>query len=73
MPTRTEIISRIQREAKKRGATWTLVREGGNHTVYSLNGLIVPVARHPGDFGNRYAETIYKECEPVFGKGWWRR
>jgi len=40
--------------------------------VTCLDGLTVPIARHPGDFGPRYTETIYKECEPVFGKGWWR-
>ena len=63
----------IQREAKRQGVKWLLVREGGNHTIFSLDGVTVPIARHPGDFGPRYTETIYKECERIFGKGWWKQ
>ena len=72
MATRAQILARIEREAKKQGAVWVLLREGANHTIYTLNGVIVPIARHPRDFGPRYTETIYKECEQVLGKGWWR-
>ena len=71
MTTRAHVLSTIQKEANRRGVTWTLVREGGNHTIYALNGVIVPIARH-NEFEARYTEMVYKECEPVFGKGWWR-
>lgn len=68
MPKRSEII--ITKAAKAAGLKFVIVREG-RHTIYSLDGLLIPIGRH-NEFGNRYAETVYKECEPKLGKGWWR-
>jgi hypothetical protein len=48
------------------------VREGANHTVYSLDGLLIPIARH-SEIDNQMAEIIYKECAAKLGRGWWRR
>jgi hypothetical protein len=48
-----------------------LDREGGNHAVYSLDGLMIPMPRH-NEIDDRLAQQIYKECEPKLGKGWWR-
>jgi len=73
MPTRSDIIKAIQQQAKQQGVQWFVAREGGNHTTFCLDGVMIPIARHPNDFGPRYAEIVYKQCEPVFGKGWWRR
>jgi hypothetical protein len=62
----------IRRAAKKAGLTWVLDREGGNHEVYSLGGLMIPIPRH-NEIDNRLAHAIYKECEPKLGEGWWRQ
>jgi hypothetical protein len=51
--------------------TFEIKREGANHTIYSLDGLTIPVGRHT-EFGERYAEMIYKQCEPKLGQGWWK-
>lgn len=51
--------------------TFEIKREGANHTIYSLDGLTIPLGRH-NEFGERYAEMIYKQCEPKLGKGWWK-
>ncbi len=66
-----QVIAKISKAAHKQGVTWELARNGANHDVYSLDGLMIPIARHT-EMGNRGAETIWKECEPKLGKGWWR-
>lgn len=72
MTTRKDVLDKIAKAAKRAGLTWELAREGGNHSIYKLDGLPIPVGRRRGEIGNRYAEMIYRECEPKLGKGWWR-
>ena len=48
-----------------------LLREGANHSIFDLDGLPVPIARHR-ELGRHYAEGIFKQCEAKLGKGWWR-
>lgn len=67
-----DIVKRINREAKAHGLVLVVEREGGNHTVYDLDGVTIPIPRH-ADVGERLTETIYKQCETKLGKGWWRR
>lgn len=68
---RTALLKKIAKAAKAADAAWVLDRNGANHDVYTLNGVMIPIARH-NEFGNLSAETIFKECEEVLGKGWWR-
>lgn len=69
---RRELISRIARAARKHGAVWELEREGGNHTVYKLDGEMIPIPRH-NEIGERLVMRIYSECAEVLGKGWWKK
>jgi hypothetical protein len=69
---RREVIKKIAATAKKQEAEWTLAREGANHTVYTLNGVVVPIPRH-NELGEIFAVDIFKECEGVLGKGWWKK
>ncbi|MBS4730540.1 hypothetical protein MSM1_20185 [Mycobacterium sp. SM1] len=71
MPKRTEVIDKITKGAKKAGLRLEIQREGANHTIYNLDGLMIPIARHPVVDGY-LAIKIYKQCEPKLGKGWWR-
>jgi hypothetical protein len=71
VPKRAEIISKIQKAAKAAELKFLLVREGANHTIYDLDGVMIPIARHR-ELGQRYAETIYKQCEIKLGGSWWR-
>lgn len=48
-----------------------LLREGANHSIYDLDGVMIPIARHR-ELGQRYAETVYKQCETKLGRNWWR-
>lgn len=71
MPKRTEVIKKIQAAARANGMEFTLAREGGRHTVYKLDGMMIPIERHR-ELTNQYAEKVYRECQPKLGKGWWR-
>jgi hypothetical protein len=68
---RRDIIRRIAAEAKRLGLDWQLVREGANHSVYVLDGVMIPIPRHR-ELGENLAVDIFKECQDVLGKGWWR-
>ncbi len=46
-------------------------REGANHTVFNLDGLMIPIGRH-NDLDNQMAEIIYKEAAEKLGKRWWK-
>ncbi|WP_158884439.1 hypothetical protein [Amycolatopsis anabasis] len=69
---RREVIKKIAAAAKKHEAEWVLAREGANHTVYTLNGVVIPIPRH-NELGEIFAADIFKECEEVLGKGWWKK
>ena len=64
-------MKRIRREAVRQGLEFELGREGANHSVYLLDGLVIPIPRHR-DIGERLTEQIYRECQEKLGKGWWR-
>ena len=68
---RREVIKRIADAAGAQGVSWHLARQGANHEVWVLGGVMIPIARHR-EFGNRTAEMIWKECEAQLGKDWWR-
>lgn len=68
---RKELLDRLEAEARGRGITWTLARNGARHDVYKLGGKMIPVERHR-ELDNSYAEMIYRECAEVFGERWWK-
>lgn len=69
---RRALVKTIAAEARRQGAEWTLLREGANHSVYSLRGVVIPIPRH-SELGENLAVDIFKECQDVLGKGWWRK
>jgi hypothetical protein len=71
VPKRAEILSLIEKAAKAAELKFMLLREGANHSIYDLDGVMIPIARHR-ELGQRYAETILKQCEAKLGRGWWR-
>ncbi|MHB2023337.1 MAG: hypothetical protein ACYCO3_08415 [Mycobacteriales bacterium] len=48
------------------------VREGANHTVYSLDGVGFVAPPH-SEINDYTAEGIMKDLEDKLGRGWWRR
>ncbi|AAD17626.1 hypothetical protein TM4_61 [Mycobacterium phage TM4] len=70
---RSEVIAKISKAARAKGMRFEIAREGGNHTLYSLGGVMVPIGRHPtSNLPGGIALRIFKQCEPPLGKGWWR-
>jgi hypothetical protein len=69
---RRDLVKKIAAEAKRSGAEWEFVREGANHTVYALDGVMIPIPRH-NELGEDLATDIFKECQDTFGRGWWRK
>ena len=68
---RRDLLKAIARQAKRRSVSWTLDRNGANHDVYNLDGLMIPIARH-SEIDDLFAVEIFKECEPKLGKRWWK-
>ena len=69
---RREVIKRIKKAAKaEEGVTFDLDHEGGNHSVYKLGSCVIPIPRH-NEIGEGLAREIFKQCEDVLGKDWWR-
>ncbi len=49
-----------------------MLRQGAYYySIYDLDGVMIPFGRHT-EFGPRYAEMIYIQCETKLGRGWWR-
>jgi len=48
-----------------------LRKEGAKHSLYELDGVLIPIPRHT-ELGERLAMAIFAECEIVLGKGWWK-
>jgi hypothetical protein len=71
MTKRRDIIKTIKQAAKDAKLTFELAHEGSNHTVYNLDGLMIPIGRH-NEIDNRMAAIIYKECAAKLGKDWWK-
>ncbi|KAA8825742.1 hypothetical protein EMO92_04570 [Bifidobacterium reuteri] len=70
MTKRKDIIKRIKAEAKKNGCRLEIL-EGGNHSKLVIDGMIVPLPRH-NEIRENTTKAIYGECEPKFGKDWWK-
>jgi hypothetical protein len=67
---RRELLQRIQRAARAAGVDMELY-ELARHTGIRVGGISTTVPRH-GEIPDRLAEVIFKQVEPVLGKGWWR-
>lgn len=66
-----ELLKRLRKAAKARGLSFELERHGGNHDVYSLDGLRKIVPRH-AEIADQMAEVIFRQCEVQLGKRWWK-
>lgn len=69
MTSRRLVIKLLRKAAKARGLTFVSVRQGGNHEIFQLDDLMIPIPRH-NDIDNDLAAIIFKEAETKLGKGW---
>lgn len=71
MTRRTVLIKLLRKAAAKQGLPFTSVRQGGNHEIFQLDGLTIPIPRH-NEIDDDLATIIFKEAEIKLGKGWYQ-
>ena len=69
---RTVLLRTIARAANRTGAEWRLVRDRGDHEVWSLDGIRVVVPRHR-EVNEMTALRIFLDLDDRLGQRWWRR
>lgn len=57
--------------AKAQGISFDELRDGANHTIYNLDGLMIPIGRH-NESMNLYTEDVYREYEAMLRERWRR-
>lgn len=72
MTSRRDLTKNIAKAAKAAGVHWGVEREGGNHTIFDLDGKPIAIPRHK-EIGENLTTAIYKQTEDKLGKGWWRK
>lgn len=65
------MLKRIRKAAKAQGVTYA-EQELTRHTGITVGSVSTTVARHT-EIPDLFAETIFRQLEPVLGKGWWRK
>jgi hypothetical protein len=51
---------------------WTLVRQGGEHEIWSCGDRLVAIPRHR-EINELTATAICRALEQALGKGWWKQ
>jgi len=68
---RNTLISKIIYAAAIAGEEFTLIREGGNHSVFQCGGQRVVIPRHR-EINERTARAIMRDLDDQLGKDWWK-
>ncbi len=69
---RINLIREISKAARRSGLLWVIVREGGNHSIFTLGDQRIPIPRHR-EIPDVLARQIMKELETELGKEWWAK
>lgn len=67
-----DLIREISKAARRSGLLWVIVREGGNHSIFTLGDQRIPIPRHR-EIPDVLAIKIMKELESELGQRWWAR
>jgi hypothetical protein len=69
---RVVLLDLIAATAREHGVTFAFIREGGDHEIWALDGLRIPIPRHR-EVGEMTTRRILRSLEPRFGRRWWQR
>jgi hypothetical protein len=69
---RAKLLQTIGSAAQRAGGDWRLVRDRGDHEIWSLDGIQIVVPRHR-EVNEIIALRIFIKLEPRLGERWWRR
>ncbi len=59
---RRELLNKLGQVAKATGTSFEFVREGGDHSVYRINGTNLIIPRHR-EITERTAKSIIKQAQ----------
>lgn len=68
MVLRKWLIKQMRKEARAKGIE-IRERQGGNHEIFYLDDVIIPIPRH-NDLEKNTARQIIKEASVKLGKDW---
>lgn len=68
---RNALLSKIFNAAASAGKEFTLIRQGGGHSVFQCGGQRVVVPRHR-EINERTARAIMRDLDDQLGKDWWK-
>lgn len=68
---RVDLLRLIARAARRSGREWRLLRDRGDHEIWSLDGIRVVIPRHR-EVNEMIARQILIKLEPRLGERWWR-
>ena len=68
---RTVVLKKIAKAAMTTGVEFS-TQELTNHTGVTVGAVRTTIGRH-SEVSEGTAEALYRQLQPVLGKGWWRR
>ena len=68
---RTALIGKISDAAARAGREFTLVREGGSHSIFQCGGQRVVIPRHR-EINELTARAIMRDLDDQLGRDWWK-
>jgi hypothetical protein len=68
---RTVVLKKIAKAAMTTGVEFS-TQELTNHTGVTVGAIRTTIGRH-SEVSEGTAEALYRQLQPVLGKGWWRR
>jgi len=69
---RAALLRTIAEAARRNRSDWRLIRDRGDHEVWSLDGIPVVIPRHR-EVNEMVALPILVDLEARFGERWWHR
>ena len=68
---RADLIRKISARAAGTGTAFTLVREGGSHSIFRCGHQSIVIPRHR-EISELTARGIMRDLDGVLGKDWWK-
>ncbi len=68
---RKKLLDKIRQAAAANNIPFDLLREGGNHSIYTCGGQHVVIPRHT-EINELTARRIMKDLSDILGEDWWK-
>jgi hypothetical protein len=68
---RVDLVKKIGAAAAVTGKEFTLVREGGHHSIFRCGGQNIVIPRHR-EINEHTARDIMRDLDDQLGEDWWK-